>query len=87
MKDTGEAVKKKQRSKISCPFIFNFPVHVVCVCDFLWPKEFPAQVLKGRQICENPDIIFLFFLVIDDVFVRRDLYEGVYKPDKNAFER
>jgi hypothetical protein len=33
------------------------------------------------------DNILFVFTAIDDVFVRKDLYEGKYKPDRKALQR
>jgi hypothetical protein len=33
------------------------------------------------------DNILFVFTAIDDVFVRKDLYEGKYKPDRKALKR
>ena len=32
-------------------------------------------------------ILFFIFLDIDDVFVRKDLYEGKYKPDLKMIKK
>jgi hypothetical protein len=38
-------------------------------------------------LLKSYDNILFVFPAIDDVFVRKDLYEGKYKPDKKELKR
>ena len=46
-----------------------------------------TQLKVRLQITNELNHFYLLIVLVDDVFVRKDLYEGKYAPDMQAWEK
>jgi len=50
-------------------------------------EVFPGSQDELREYMKEQGYVLAYTVVIDDVFIRKDLYEGKYKPDSRMIER
>ena len=62
-------------------------IEVITVETFHSGKVFPGSRQEVRSYLEEQGYVLVTTLVVDDVFVRRDLFHGKYSPDLKQQEK